>query len=108
MTETWLDRWQEGRIGWHEASGNVSLKNHWRTSGRRVLVPLCGKSVDLRWLAEQGNEVVGVELSAIAVEAFFAEQELEDSIAAGDLLCYQARDADNTIYCGDFFALKSV
>jgi thiopurine S-methyltransferase len=108
LTETWLDRWQEGRIGWHEASGNSSLKKHWRTSGRRVLVPLCGKSVDLRWLAEQGNEVVGVELSVLAVEAFFAEQELEYSIAAGDLNRYQARDADITIYCGDFFALKSV
>ena len=108
MTETWLDRWQEGRIGWHEASGNLSLKKHWRTSGRTVLVPLCGKSVDLRWLADQGNQVVGVELSSIAIEAFFAEQELEYSIAEGDLRCYQASNADITIYCGDFFALNSV
>lgn len=108
MTESWLDRWQEGRIGWHETSGNMSLKKHWRISGRTVLVPLCGKSVDLRWLAEQGNQVVGVELSSIAVEAFFAEQELAYSVAEGDLLRYEASNADITIYCGDFFALNSV
>ncbi len=39
----------------------------WRGTGRRVLVPLCGKTPDLLWLAEQGNEIVGVELSEIAV-----------------------------------------
>ena len=41
MAEAWLERWQEGRIGWHEDEGNASLKRHWRGSGRSVLVPLC-------------------------------------------------------------------
>lgn len=108
MAEQWLDRWQEGRIGWHEAEGNSGLRKHWRVSGRTVLVPLCGKSVDLRWLAERGNRVVGAELSSLAVEAFFAEQGLEYSIVDGELPRYEARDLDITIYCGDFFSLSSV
>jgi thiopurine S-methyltransferase len=74
MTEPWLDRWREGRTGWHEPSGNRNLKAHWRLSGRRVLVPLCGKTPDLLWLEKQGNAVVGVELSDIAALAFFAEE----------------------------------
>lgn len=66
-----MERWREGRIGWHQPDGNASLRRHWRGTGPRVLVPLCGKTPDLVWLAEWGNEVVGVELSEIAVQSFF-------------------------------------
>ncbi len=108
MHEGWLDRWQEGRIGWHEDEGNACLKAHWRASGRRVLVPLCGKTPDLTWLAEQGNEVVGAELSRLAVEAFFSEQELEYTIDDGELPAYRSMDGAITIYCGEYFALTDI
>ena len=106
--EHWLERWREDRIGWHEHEGNASLKKHWRARGRTVLVPLCGKSVDIAWLAGQGNRVVGVEVSQIAVEAFFAEQQLDFTVTDGSLQCYDAVGADITIYCGDFMALTGV
>jgi thiopurine S-methyltransferase len=108
MTEPWLERWQEGRIGWHEDNGNASLKKYWRAKGRTVLVPLCGKSADMRWIAEQGNRVVGVELSPIAIEAFFDEQELGYSKLEDQLPRYDADGIDISIYCGDFFALSSL
>ena len=108
MAEQWLERWQEGRIGWHEDDGNAGLQRHWQGSGHTVLVPLCGKSVDLCWLAAQGNRVIGVELSDIAVKAFFEEQGLEYSISEGELRRYDARDVNISIYCGDFFALTSL
>lgn len=44
--------------------------------GSRVFVPLCGKSLDMIWLAQQGHEVIGVELSPVAVEDFFRENGL--------------------------------
>ena len=103
MTEDWHERWLEGRIGWHEASGNASLKKHWQASGKRVLVPLCGKSVDMLWLEAEGNEVTGVELSAIAVSAFFEENAISYTIREGDLPAYVADARRITIYCGDFF-----
>ncbi len=103
MTESWLERWREGRIGWHEEHGNASLKKHWRASGKRVLVPMCGKTVDLLWLEEQGNSVVGVELSDIAARAFFEENGLRYTIHAGRLAAYAAEDRDIAIYCGDLF-----
>lgn len=106
--EHWLERWREDRIGWHENEGNTSLKKHWRAHGRSVLVPLCGKSVDLAWLAGQGNRVVGVEVSPIAVQAFFAEQQLDFTVTDGSLQRYDAVGADITIYCGDFMALTGV
>ena len=103
MIESWLERWREGRIGWHEAGGNASLRKYWRAEGRRVLVPMCGKTVDMLWLEEQGNSVVGVELSDIAARAFFEENSLRYTIRDGKLPAYTALDRDITIHCGDLF-----
>ena len=108
MNDEWLERWHEGRIGWHEEDGNASLKAYWRASGRRVLVPMCGKTPDLVWLAEQDNEVVGVELSRVAVEAFFDEQGLSCEIEDGDIPVYRARELPIAIHCGDLFELDGL
>ena len=103
MNESWLERWQEGRIGWHETDGNRSLKRHWRGDGLRVLVPLCGKSVDMLWLAEQGNEVTGVEVSDIAAREFFSDNNLRCERSA-DGTRYAAKDLPVTIVCVDYLA----
>lgn len=103
MNEEWLERWQIGRTGWHEPAGNRNLREHWSLSGRRVLVPLCGKSPDLLWIEARGNEVVGVELSDIAVLAFFEENELDYEVVDGALPGYRATGRNVTLYCGDYF-----
>lgn len=104
MSEAWLERWEEGRIGWHEAGGNRGLRANWTASGRHVLVPLCGKTVDLLWLAEGGNHVTGVELSAIAAAGFFDDNGLAYRVDEGAALpVYAARDLPLRIVCGDFF-----
>ena len=41
-----------------------------------ILVTWCGKSVDMPWLCSQGYNVVGIELSAIAVRQFFEENKI--------------------------------
>lgn len=102
MTEAWLERWAEGRIGWHEAAGNAALRRHWHLSGRRLLVPLCGKSQDLLWLAAQGNEVVGVEYSELAVQSFFAENGIEARRDRRGTV-YRAPGHGIEIHCTDFF-----
>ena len=78
----WHDRWRRGEIGFHKTEVNPYLLRHWprlkgALSSPRILVPCCGKSRDLAWLAEQGARVVGIELSNLAVESFFAESGLE-------------------------------
>jgi thiopurine S-methyltransferase len=105
VSEEWLGRWEQGRIGWHESAGNVGLKKHWINlpPGSRVLVPLCGKARDLLWLAEAGCSVTGVELSRIAVEAFFTENELPfDARSEQGMTRFRARDRDITLYSGDY------
>ncbi|NLE47300.1 MAG: thiopurine S-methyltransferase, partial [Sandaracinaceae bacterium] len=75
------ERWERGEIGFHEGRPNQLLEKHIGLfeGRRRVLVPLSGKAVDLRFLAERGLEVVGVELVEAAARAFFEEQALEMS-----------------------------
>lgn len=109
-TQDWLERWEEGRTGWHEPGGNSGLRRYWSGpgSGSRVLVPLCGKSVDLLWLAEQGLAVSGVELSKTAVEAFFSEQQLDYEVERGAAVdAYRAKERSITLYHGDFFDIRA-
>jgi len=106
LTEDWKSRWQEGRIGWHEAGGNLALRKFWPTTGigKRVLVPLCGKSPDLLWLAQHGHDVTGVELSEIAVRAFFDDSGLEFETGEADrLLIFECSSPRITLVCGDYF-----
>ncbi len=106
MAEDWKQHWHEGRIGWHQADGSPLLKQHWSASGKRVLLPMCGKTRDLLWLEQQGNEVVGVELSELAVEAFFEENQLAFSRHEGQLTEYRARERRIRLFCGDYFAFS--
>ncbi len=80
----WHERWVDGRIGFHRPDVNPQLAGWWPSlglaPGSRVLVPLCGKSRDLAWLASQGHDVVGVELSGIACAAFFEESGLTPAV----------------------------
>lgn len=67
QADFWQARWQRNEIGFHLSEVNPYLLRHWPTLGlsadSRVLVPLCGKSLDLSWLAGQGHAVLGVELA---------------------------------------------
>lgn len=78
--EYWLKRWREGRTDWHHDAVMPLLEKHWPAlgiaHGIRVLVPLCGKSLDMLWLAQQGLHVLGVDVSPIAIESFLAENHL--------------------------------
>lgn len=69
--------------------------------GKRVLVPLCGKSLDMMYLREHARHVVGVELVRKGIEAFFEENGLRYTQPSPDR--YEAEGI--TLICGDFFAL---
>jgi thiopurine S-methyltransferase len=59
--------------------------------------------MDLDWLAEKHNSVTGVELSKIAVRAFFAERLYTPTVTAltSSLELYEFDEF--TIYSGDYF-----
>ncbi len=106
--EFWLNRWQRNKLGWHEDGVNRHLAEHWSSlelpEHARVLVPLCGKSLDLLWLASRGHPVLGIDISPLAAEQFFAESQLEPRIDAfGPFQRYQVDEI--TLLVGDFFEL---
>lgn len=105
----WHQRWQNSEIGFHRDDANPMLRRFWPqlnlSSGSRVLVPLCGKSLDLLWLRSAGHRVVGVELSELAVSQFFEEAGLTPEVSeCGELRLWQADGIE--LYCGDFFELS--
>ncbi len=106
----WQRRWARNEIGFHLHEVNPYLRRHWSAlglpAGAPVLVPLCGKSLDMPWLAAAGYPVLGVELSERAVEDFFAEQELVPEVSEqGAFRVYRAGTLE--LRCGDFFALQA-
>ncbi|NLY26929.1 MAG: thiopurine S-methyltransferase [Alcaligenaceae bacterium] len=102
----WLERWREGRTGFHQARVTPLLAKYWPLlnlpKGSRVLVPLCGKTIDMCWLAGQGYEVVGVELSPLATADFFTDKNLDAQVeSCGELQRYTCEGIE--ILCGDIF-----
>lgn len=86
--EYWLQRWRDGRTGWHRDAVMPLLEQHWPAldvaRGSRVLVPLCGKTLDMLWLAQQGLRVLGVDVSPIAIESFLADNHLHAHTRSAD------------------------
>lgn len=105
--EFWHNKWASNQIGFHLPDVNPLLIKHWPATNpsreNRVFVPLCGKSEDLVWLATQHDEVQGVELSKIAVRAFFAEHFYTPMVTpvSGQHELYQFDEL--SIYAGDYF-----
>lgn len=105
----WHTRWQENKIGFHQSDTNPQLERFWPRLGvtppGRVLIPLCGKSLDMVWLDKQGWDVLGIELSPLAIEAFFAENKLVAKRT--NLNGFETWQSGRiTIVCGDFFELQ--
>jgi thiopurine S-methyltransferase len=124
--QRWCDRWNAGNIRWHKSTVDPTLEGHIASpafslpaAGARILVPLCGKTVDMAHLAEQKNiqQVVGVDGIRKALEEFAAEhanlrivpvestskfEKLQSQPAAGSAL-----SSSIVLLKGDFFDLDA-
>lgn len=105
----WHQRWQHQQIGFHLGEVNPFLSAHFQAlglqAGQRIFVPLCGKTLDMHWLLAQGLQVVGAELSQLAIDALFAELGLTPQIS--QLEAFRLYRAGNIeVFQGDFFALS--
>ena len=104
----WHDRWENQDIGFHQADIHALLPAYWPrlelASDAPVFVPLCGKSLDMVWLAKQGHRVIGAELSQRAIDDFFAERGLTPTTRpSGSFIVKSAGPYE--LWCGDIFEL---
>ncbi len=109
--EFWFSRWEKNEIGFHMTDPHHYLAKFFDLlqvqPDDSVFVPLCGKSPDLVWLREEGLNVVGIELSRTAVEAFFSENGITGEwMTVADMPCCCGEGYK--IYCDDFFKLANV
>ena len=99
-TQFWIERWDQGQIGFHLDAVHSGLKRYWPEislpEGAGVLVPLCGKSLDLAYLQGLGHPVTGIELSALAIADFFKSQGIRPVTST---------DRDFMRHCGGGFSL---
>lgn len=106
----WLEFWESNEINWHSDVVTQELEEYLELlklePGDKVFIPLCGKSLDMIYLLNQGFSVIGVELSEIGIKQFFHENGLDFTISqVGEFDLYSANNIE--IYCGDFFSLTS-
>jgi thiopurine S-methyltransferase len=106
----WHNRWETNKIGWHLLDTNELLIKHIDKlnlkPNSRIFVPLCGKSLDIKWLLENGYNVVGVELNQSAVKQLFESLNIEFKIKTIEsFTIFSAKNID--IFVGDIFDLDS-
>ena len=104
----WHERWKNQDIGFHQPDFHTQLQKHWPRLDLRpsspVFVPLCGKSLDMVWLAQQGHRVIGAELSQLAIDDFFAERGLSPTTRTAGSFTVKSAGAYE-LWCGDIFDL---
>lgn len=104
----WLRRWDKDEIAFHRDAVHPYLPTFWPglnlPSGSTVMVPLCGKSQDMIWLAKQGHKIIGIELSVKAINDFFSEQNIEPARRQQGAFTIFSHGPFE-IWCGDIFAL---
>lgn len=107
---SWHRRWEEGQTPFNQSDVNRYLATHLGLLNLEdddcVFVPLCGKSLDMWWLRDRGYRVLGVEISPVAVRAFFEERDLEYSERSSGAFTRLNHDAIE-ILCGDFLSMEA-
>lgn len=108
--EFWHEKWQQNDIGFHLNNANPLLTKHFNAlqlqTGDSIFLPLCGKTLDIAWLLNQGLNIIGIELNEMAVQQLFTQLKLTPSITTdGKLKLYSAHKIK--IYVGNFFDLST-
>lgn len=112
----WEERWHDERIGFHQPQVHKMLESNINEvlngrSGVRFFFPLCGKAVDMKWLASMGHSVVGVEISEKAIRQFFEESNMtyseEPVPAISGAKVFKSTEKNISLYQCDMYNFSS-
>ena len=104
----WQQRWDLDQIAFHLPTVNPYLASFLKdfniNTSSQIFIPLCGKSLDITWLASHKFSVLGVECSKKAINELFHEQNIKPQKQT--INKFESYQAENIrILEGDFFDL---
>lgn len=106
----WINRWKNNEgLGFNQLKPNIYLQKYLSQlnllPGARIFVPLCGKSIDMYWLHQQGFSIIGLDLSEIACGDFFIENKIACTLK--NINGFNVFESPGIkLLEGDFFKLK--
>jgi thiopurine S-methyltransferase len=118
-TPEYLKYWKKTKPKWHKKEVNPVLIKHigLLTSGagnpspsKKILVPLCGKTVDLFYLMGLGHQVFGIEGVQKFVLALQRQHDVKFKHRPEESI-YEIENGNGgtlRIYCGDLFGIPDV
>jgi thiopurine S-methyltransferase len=80
--EFWINYWETDKVTWQAPVVSPWLERHLEKlvgieeGPKVVFVPLCGKSLDMKYLLDAGHTVIGADCSGIACTDFFSENNI--------------------------------
>lgn len=116
----WHNKWQKQELGFHLDTAHPLLKKYYQSIfpstqnnpiNESVFVPLCGKTLDMRYFLSKGQSVLGCELSEIAAREFFVEEENNGQLTISkknNFSIYSApiNQCESKILVSDYFDLS--
>jgi thiopurine S-methyltransferase len=121
-TESWNKKWEIGQTNFHLRHIHPALQSFGQRMlddgisaphfPKRILFPLCGKTVDMPFLAQAGHRVVGVDCARLALDQLVSEAEgakITSESTAGQLqvvdVSLASKGPSMKFIVGDFFKL---
>ncbi|KAM4689163.1 thiopurine S-methyltransferase [Discoglossus pictus] len=113
--QEWINKWENNTIGFHQHNIHRLLVEFLdvmlnKKSKARILFPLCGKALDMKWLADMGHNIVGIDVSEIGLKDFFEEQKIPyveeavPEIPGGKV--FKSTCGNISLYCCNIFDLS--
>ena len=105
----WHKCWERNTLGFHQSDVHPLLSQYFNKlclpSDKHIFVPLCGKTLDMAYLAKY-MQVTGNELSEIACRDFFLDNSIEyQKQTLGDFTHFSCPQL--LLLQGDFFKLNA-
>ncbi|CAF2835798.1 unnamed protein product [Rotaria sp. Silwood2] len=111
----WVEKWQQNSIGFHRTFVSDLFKKHIlpkllsSKKQKCVVFPLCGKTLDMKAVLDTGHQVIGIEGSQAAIEAFFNENNIPyetEKDENNQCEIYKGINCPVTMYFADFFTFN--
>ncbi|KAK3761937.1 hypothetical protein RRG08_065151 [Elysia crispata] len=113
----WKYRYNMGYIDWQLKDVYFMLIEHYQKmnpngKAKRVFYPMCGMSLDMNWLVDQGVSVIGVEITSQALEMFVSRSEQQWTKFPFPKLgtsaeLFMRKDDKMKLYCADIQEFSS-